>query len=780
MPSTNNQLSAILRSIGRAGDFYAAGRSEMAPPNLQVDGVGLISLPFQQQQLDALLARASLAPFGRGADTVTDTSVRRTWQIDAAQVHFGGRRWQAWLDGVVAAAAAGLGVTLPVTAQLYKLLIYDTGSFFVEHRDTEKVAGMFATLVLVLPSVYEGGALLVRHGGREARLELRGDDPSDAAYAAFYADCVHEVQPVTSGTRLSLIYNLSWADGGAAGAPPPHLEQQAALTQLLARRAAAPPDAAGDAARKLVYPLAHAYSAAELGFSTLKLADAVAGRLLLAAAGAAGYDVYLAQLEIHESGSAEEFEPRRARRWSRASRWHDNDDGDDDSGAGDAGFEVLEIFERDAHLSGWRAADGGAPAFGRLPLEDAELCPLDGLDQAEPDEQHFRGTTGNEGASFERTYRRAALVLWPSGARLAVLMQGGPAAALPYLEQLLRARGGGAGPGGDDAEARQLAALLVRDFPVNMAPPPPIVARLLDCLVDCGDAALIEQFLLAVPATGVYGGAENAALARAAQCLAPRRAADLIERVIAANAAFSIDAVAALLSLCSRWRGVAPALLLPAAGALLDGLTGRHATSADAERWRWRRRVAVGADGVRDTLQALHRIGAEELAGAALAHMLSSLDLDRVLLPAALALADADGADGGEGGEGGEGADGAFAPLGALRLAVLQRVRQRIALDLAPPPDWRRASALECDCADCAALARFLADPAAPDWRFAAAQSRRLHVEAAIRAAVCDLDLETVRKGNPHTLVCTKNQASYQRRVQQRVQDVAHERRLME
>ena len=42
-----------------------------------------------------------------------------------------------------------------------------------------------------------------------------------------------------------------------------------------------------------------------------------------------------------------------------------------------------------------------------------------------PDEEHFHETTGNEGASFERTYRRAPLVLWPSERVFAVLSQAG-------------------------------------------------------------------------------------------------------------------------------------------------------------------------------------------------------------------------------------------------------------------------------------------------------------------------------------------------------------------
>lgn len=33
---------------------------------------------------------------------------------------------------------------------------YEEGGFFQEHRDTEKENGMFATLVIILPSEFEG------------------------------------------------------------------------------------------------------------------------------------------------------------------------------------------------------------------------------------------------------------------------------------------------------------------------------------------------------------------------------------------------------------------------------------------------------------------------------------------------------------------------------------------------------------------------------------------------------------------------------------------------
>ena len=50
----------------------------------------------------------------------------------------------------MAQTAGGLGVNASVVTRLYKLLVYDQGSFFVSHRDTEKVPGMFAALVIVL------------------------------------------------------------------------------------------------------------------------------------------------------------------------------------------------------------------------------------------------------------------------------------------------------------------------------------------------------------------------------------------------------------------------------------------------------------------------------------------------------------------------------------------------------------------------------------------------------------------------------------------------------
>lgn len=154
--SLNDDLSDILATLQCSGDYYAAGTADSPMPSLEVDGVGRISLPLLPIQAEQLIAVATRSPFGRGQETVIDTAVRRTWQIPAEHVRLKGRSWGRSLESIVARAASGLGVTGSVSAQLYKMLVYDTGSFFVEHRDTEKSPGMFASLVVVLPSICQG------------------------------------------------------------------------------------------------------------------------------------------------------------------------------------------------------------------------------------------------------------------------------------------------------------------------------------------------------------------------------------------------------------------------------------------------------------------------------------------------------------------------------------------------------------------------------------------------------------------------------------------------
>jgi predicted 2-oxoglutarate/Fe(II)-dependent dioxygenase YbiX len=581
MDSINDALAAVLQSVRIPGDFYAAGHCALHVPLIEVDGVGPIALPLLPAQAAQLIAVAERAPYGRGGETLVDTAVRRTWQIGADRVRIAGKHWTAMLDSVVERVATGLGAGAGVVAELYKLLVYDEGSFFVTHRDTEKSAGMFATLIVALPSLHTGGELEVRHRGREVRLDLRSTDFSELAWAAFYADCVHEVMPITSGCRLVLVYNLRRLGKGRLPRPPSYEQETTALGQLLRRWSELSARSTQDLPAKLVYPLEHAYTPAELSFVALKGADAATAGVLAAAARDAACDLHVALLRIEESGAAEHSDYARSR-YSR--RYHDDDDEDEDD---NDEFRVAEVFERSLTLSDWSRPDGAAVSLGTMPFIDSEVCPGDALADMDPDEQHFEEATGNEGASFERSYQRAALVLWPQAQKLRLLARAGFAVSLPMLGSLATAWvAEGADPDSKTwREAHALAAQMLACWPAratdNVLEGRSAEAVMLAHLTRLRDLEHIDNMLAGAIAAGAYSAQDNAVVVQGLKLLAPSRVGPILLGVVRGNADLHIAGCADLLARAAAvpaWR----VQLQNAAMALLDA--GRPVPTPDAGR----------------------------------------------------------------------------------------------------------------------------------------------------------------------------------------------------
>jgi hypothetical protein len=83
-------------------------------------------------------------------------------------------------------------------------------------------------LVIQLPSAFTGGGITVWwHAGVAKKISLSEDSDSQYHYVAFYTDCEHQLHPVTSGTRLSLVFNLVVLPDKKA---PVHEETNAALS----------------------------------------------------------------------------------------------------------------------------------------------------------------------------------------------------------------------------------------------------------------------------------------------------------------------------------------------------------------------------------------------------------------------------------------------------------------------------------------------------------------------------------------------------------------------
>jgi hypothetical protein len=69
----------LLRSVRTPGDFCTAGRFTMPMPRIEVQAVGPIALPLLPVQAEQLVATADRAPYGRGGETLVDTTVR--WHV---------------------------------------------------------------------------------------------------------------------------------------------------------------------------------------------------------------------------------------------------------------------------------------------------------------------------------------------------------------------------------------------------------------------------------------------------------------------------------------------------------------------------------------------------------------------------------------------------------------------------------------------------------------------------------------------------------------------------
>jgi predicted 2-oxoglutarate/Fe(II)-dependent dioxygenase YbiX len=770
--SVTQELANILGEVSRPGDYYTTGRVEVFPPRIEIKGVGTIALPLLPAQARQLIKAATRAPYGRGPDTVVDTKVRRTWQIEAERISIDGKHWSRTLGDIVTRAAEGLGVVEPVVAELYKLLVYDKGSFFVGHRDTEKSPGMFATLVLALPSQSVGGELVVRHNDRESRLDLACAEPSDIAFAAFYADCVHEVLPVTSGCRATLVFNLVRKGKGEAQVPPSYEAEATQVETLLRRWAEARTtrtDAAcDDAPEKLVYPLEHAYTPAELAFDKLKGADAAVARLLATATTRAGCDIHLALLTVWESGSAE-YVGNYRRRYRRS--WHDEPDEDESDDHNE--FEVIEVLDGSKSLSEWRRPDHAPSPLIKLPIKDDEVSPPDALENMEPDEEHFREATGNEGASFDRTYARAALVVWPSARILAVLNQAGLETTLHYLAELLAGwKASGSGTSSPlRGQARELAQHMIASWPQRTwierdCSESTAWGRMLQLLADLGDAPLVKAMTGLLLAQKAHAKADNDAIIAALGIFPTQHAADLLESIVSAHAVEALGACAALLANALRSDALKaafvrkPSRLAAAARTLVDALPGDPASAPQDE---WGRPLGSRPDValVVDLVGMVDRVDAD-LARRAAANLLGwprHYDPDAVLIPAVKLLI--------------KGKRPGGPAFKALHAATVAHLKTRVAAPLEAPRDWARPGGIGCRCEHCTELARFLADSTTESWTLRAAERFRGHVESEIRRASADVDTRTERRGSPHSLVCRKNQASYDRRVAQRKQDLA-------
>ena len=291
---------------------------------------------------------------------------------------------------------------------------------------------MVATLVVVLPSSYEGGEIVVRHDGQEQTIDFSGveDSAFQIHFAAFYADCEHEVRPLRKGYRLCLVYNLTLAKSKKSDLRPRNSDHIERIGPLLREWAT------DDSAREAGH---HAGPSVHQGRDRLGCAErrgsrqGASPRGSRASGGLQGLSGAADVLRIGLGGGRR----RDGYGYGRRRRWYDEDEDEDDDEDDDGEHEMGEIFETSLTAKHWIDSEGNGLPIGELSVEEDEVLDPESLTDVDPEEE-FEGYTGNAGMTLERWYRHAAIILWPERRHFEILCDRDSRNVVPVLTRWWR------------------------------------------------------------------------------------------------------------------------------------------------------------------------------------------------------------------------------------------------------------------------------------------------------------------------------------------------------
>lgn len=132
-----NSLGEV--DVDDIGCFATSGLlPDAANPGLQMHGVGSIELPLSEHDACQIKKKCHQAPFGKGTETIVDTNVRSTWELNPNAFDLSNPAWKVHLEQTLENVKTSLGFgeeTRDIHAELYKLLLYEQGAFFEKHTE---------------------------------------------------------------------------------------------------------------------------------------------------------------------------------------------------------------------------------------------------------------------------------------------------------------------------------------------------------------------------------------------------------------------------------------------------------------------------------------------------------------------------------------------------------------------------------------------------------------------------------------------------------------------
>lgn len=727
--STQKIIQALAKERRRAASpspFYAEHTLDPSTFHIEIEGVGPVSMPRERHEIERLLSASSAAKFGLREKTLLDRKVRDTQEIpaDKLRIRYDNRAMSSMLTRM--RDAMGLSENAVLTPHLHNMLIYGPGQFFKQHRDSEKIDGMVATLVVVLPSPHIGGDLLIRHVNEQHRFASENLDGETLQCIAFYADCHHEIDKIKQGYRVALTYNLALESTQSLSGEKKHANPalEKALKAYFHREEgqdAKPP--------KLVYFLDHSYTEHSLKWDLLKGADRKNAEALRCAAEHLGMTPHLALVEIHESWTA--------------------DDEYDDRYGEEYDPEPGELIEDSTVLSHWLDAAGKKLPYREVSVSEDELCWTKDTEESDLINSEHEGWMGNYGNTMDYWYRRAAIVLWRESDEVAMSFDLDYDRALAGLSALMKKRGNEARVADIVDKAGPYLRRAARDAGGGQFKP---FIRIALYLQDENIArTLLSDFSLAD--------------------IDMDSAKDLVDLQNAYGAAWC-------LALMKAWREEDERLRFrrPAASANIDDLT-RHLLSQGSDA-----RVAVfladyyigrivqsdanlahvtpveqmsALDKRMDALKKVMHAGIALHDDSMLRKIVGHVTSNPALYPApdladmALELQKKDRS--------------ASSPaVEALRDYAAQGIRRALDKGLRAKGDWSIEAQPSCKCAYCRTTVDFLESATESRKIWPIAQQHRDHIMNVFRGSGLPIRFEVRKEGSPHKLVITKSERLYE------------------
>ena len=249
---------------------------------------------------------------------------------------------------------------------------------------------MFATVIIVLPSAYTGGQVILSHSSTTKKIDFAKESLFSTALLAWYTDVKHEVKEVTSGYRLALSYNLIHV--APPGVPRPSLPDMSDSLHLLRRVLKKWRDGMyedGSDRNVAAYLLQHQYSSANLkeGVKTLKGVDAHRVAFIRRITDQLGFTVGLATLTHQVTG----YPDNDYGYYGRRSRYgyYDEDERGSTPGMGEVESTTTTLSDV-VDLCGTSLIP-----MGELVVDDDCVIPKEPFEDETPDDTDYEGYMGN-------------------------------------------------------------------------------------------------------------------------------------------------------------------------------------------------------------------------------------------------------------------------------------------------------------------------------------------------------------------------------------------------